>query len=82
MFSRCYPHLVKVHTEVFTESELRELTEFYASPIGQKYLSKQPELALAAMEVTGEMMRDVQARLKENSNNKQSEARESPTDDQ
>ena len=67
---------------MFTESELRELTEFYASPIGQKYLSKQPELALAAMEVTGEMMRDVQARLKEIRNNKQSEARESPTDDQ
>ena len=81
-WERMQPHLVKAYTEVFTEIELRELTEFYASPIGQKYLSRQPELALAVMEVTGEMMQDLQARLKEIRDNKQSEARESPTEDQ
>lgn len=76
------PQLVTTYTEVFTESELRELADFYASPIGQKYVSKQPELALAAMEMTGEMMRELQARIKEIRNNMQFEARELPAEDQ
>lgn len=64
-WERMKPHLVTAYTEVFTESELRELTEFYASPIGQKYVSMQPELAVAAMNVMGEMMQELRARLKE-----------------
>lgn len=36
--------LIKAYTEAFTVSELKELTTFYGSDLGQKALRKMPEL--------------------------------------
>jgi len=40
----------EIYSEVFTEEELQGLIEFYKSPVGQKFLEKQPELAAATMQ--------------------------------
>lgn len=59
------PHLLKAYTSVYTEEELRELSEFYASPLGQKFVAKMPELMEATMQMTQDMMRDFIPRMKE-----------------
>ena len=64
-YERMRDYFATIYTEVFTEDELRELVHFYTSPIGKKYVQKQPELAQAAMGMTGEMMRELMPRLKE-----------------
>ena len=65
-----------MYAEVFTEQELRELADFYTSPIGKKYVEKQPEMAQAAMKITGEMMRELMPRIKEISSKTQVEETE------
>ncbi|MGB0414815.1 MAG: DUF2059 domain-containing protein [Coraliomargarita sp.] len=39
-----------VYAKVFTEEELQGLLDFYQSPVGQKFLDKQPELTAATMQ--------------------------------
>jgi hypothetical protein len=44
---------IHLYSQTFTESELKQLTEFYKSPIGQKYIEKRSEVeggALAIMQ--------------------------------
>jgi hypothetical protein len=41
---------VDIYTEVFTEDEIKEMTLFYESPLGQKMLAKMPELMQLSME--------------------------------
>ncbi len=41
---------VEIYAEVFTAEEMQKLTEFYQSPIGQKFTEKQPELQAATMQ--------------------------------
>jgi hypothetical protein len=38
------PGMVQLYAEAFTEPELRELTTFYRTPLGQKTVVKMPEL--------------------------------------
>lgn len=45
------PQFVSLYEANFTEAELRELLKFYQSPVGQKSLSKVPELTRSAMQV-------------------------------
>jgi len=35
---------VKMYAEMFTEAELKQLIDFYNSPLGKKVISKIPEL--------------------------------------
>lgn len=64
-WERMRDQFIVVYAEVFTEQELRELADFYTSPIGKKYVEKQPEMAQAAMAITGEMMRELMPRIRE-----------------
>jgi hypothetical protein len=36
--------LAAMYAETFTEQELRQLTEFYKTPVGRKSINKMPEL--------------------------------------
>jgi hypothetical protein len=40
----------EIYAEVFTEEEIQGMIDFYKSPVGQKMLAKQPELAAATMQ--------------------------------
>jgi len=46
------PDFVQAYMEAFTEPEMKELTSFYKSPIGQKLLEKTPELTAKTMQIT------------------------------
>ena len=59
------PHIVDVYVKVYTEEELRELSAFYASPIGQKFVAKMPELMEASLQMTQEMMGNFLPRMRE-----------------
>ena len=52
------PDFIRLYSHTFTESELKELTAFYSSPIGQKYVGKRQEIDGGMM---GVMQKQVQA---------------------
>jgi uncharacterized protein len=43
---------IAIYADTFSEEELKGLLEFYQSPVGQKFISKNPELMKKTMEVT------------------------------
>jgi len=49
---------VKLYAEVFTEDELNQLSNFYASPIGKKMMAKLPELMQKGMAMNQEILKD------------------------
>lgn len=49
-------NIATAYMKVYTEEEVVEITKFYTSPIGVKYVDKMPEL-------TQEMMNAIQSRL-------------------
>ena len=59
--------VIRMYAEAFTEAELRELTEFYRTPIGQKAIRLLPELmarlAQAGQERVQENMADLRDRI-------------------
>lgn len=46
------PDLIKLYTDNFSESELKQLNDFYASPLGQKVLQKMPRLTAESAQLT------------------------------
>ncbi|MEM7430364.1 MAG: DUF2059 domain-containing protein [Pseudomonadota bacterium] len=58
-WERLEPLLVEVYSEVFTEEEVREMTEFYGTPIGQKMKERMPELAIATSNMTQQLLVEV-----------------------
>ncbi|TBV17353.1 DUF2059 domain-containing protein [Stutzerimonas kirkiae] len=46
------PELVKLYTGQFTEQELRQLIDFYQSPLGRKVLTQLPELNMRSAQIT------------------------------
>jgi len=59
------PHMISAYMQVYSEEELLELVEFYKSPIGQKFLSKMPELMEVSMGMTQQLMGGFYGRLEE-----------------
>lgn len=51
-WERMKDDFVKLYLEVYTEEEIRGLTEFYKSPLGQKMLDKMPELMQASLQIS------------------------------
>ncbi len=60
--------MIRLYAEAFTEDELRQLVDFYQSPIGQKWAQQLPSLAAKSMQKAQERMREhlpeLQATLK------------------
>ena len=59
------PMVVRLYVQHYSEEELNELSRFYESPVGQKFLDKMPEVMGASMEMAQEMMAGFYARLPE-----------------
>ncbi|MCW2413167.1 MULTISPECIES: DUF2059 domain-containing protein [unclassified Sphingobium] len=51
-----YSETLDIYARTFTESELREIQGFYASPLGQKLLAKQPELMRECIAMSQRLM--------------------------
>ncbi len=56
--------MVEVYAEAFTPQELQELSNFYQTPIGQNFISKQPQLMLSATEKMQVMVQKITPDLK------------------
>lgn len=55
--------IVALYAEMFTEEELKGLTAFYRSPLGQKALSKVPEIMKRGAEIGVEAAKQNQSEL-------------------
>jgi len=53
-----------IYTDVFTEEELTGLVSFYKSPIGQKFVAKQPELMQRSMQISQKLMAGLMPKIK------------------
>jgi hypothetical protein len=47
--------LEPVYAQAYTREEMRKLTAFYRSPLGQKMLASMPKLMVAGMEVSNRL---------------------------
>ncbi|MBI1325143.1 DUF2059 domain-containing protein [bacterium] len=71
--------LIKIHMEEFTEQELKEITAFYRTPVGQKAVKKMMPLQQKCSELgmkrvqenIGELQRMVVEELQKNNSNPQ-----------
>jgi len=59
------PGLAELYAEYYSEEELLELTQFYLSPIGKKFLSKMPEVMQESMRMSQAMIQDFLPKLQE-----------------
>lgn len=59
------PMFVEIYAEVFTKDELDALIEFYDSPIGKKFIEKQPQLQAATMKRMQSLMMELMPKISE-----------------
>ena len=57
--------VITVYTQEFTEKELKQLTDFYKTPVGKKASEKMPRLAFAAGELGLQRAQANQAELRQ-----------------
>jgi len=50
--------LIRLYTQAFTEAELHSIMDFYKSPVGQKMITKQPELIVQGTEIVVKKVQD------------------------
>jgi hypothetical protein len=81
-WERIEPFVIDAYVSVYSEEELKELSEFYASPIGQKFVAKMPELMQATMEMSQKMMGELIPRITEIQQELMAEARKGQSDRQ
>ena len=81
-WERMEPFVIDAYVSVYSEEELKELSEFYASPIGQKFVAKMPELMQATMEMSQKMMGELIPRITEIQQELAAEAKKGQSDRQ
>ena len=81
-WERMEPFVIDAYVSVYSEEELKELSEFYASPLGQKFVAKMPELMQATMEMSQKMMGVLIPRIAEIQQELVAEARKGQSDRQ
>ncbi|MFT5367755.1 MAG: hypothetical protein ACI8V2_002716 [Candidatus Latescibacterota bacterium] len=54
---------ITLYADLFTEKELKDLTAFYESPVGQAFVKKQPELTQRSMMLSQQMMMKIIPKL-------------------
>jgi hypothetical protein len=57
--------LDKIYASEFTESELKELSDFYSSPIGRKYTGKSVELLQKNVQIGQQIVTDHQSEFEQ-----------------
>ncbi len=58
------PMFVEIYAEVFTPEELQGMIDFFRSPVGQKWIEKQPQLQAATMQKMQGLMREMQPKIR------------------
>ncbi|MEO1575650.1 MAG: DUF2059 domain-containing protein, partial [Pseudomonadota bacterium] len=62
-WARMEKDFLKLYMNVFSESEIRELTAFYRTPLGQKTIEKMPQLTQESMQLTMRYIGEMDARI-------------------
>lgn len=62
-WARLKDEFIGAYMSAYTRDELIELTKFYRSPLGQKFLAKQSELAAAGLEITERHLKNLLPKL-------------------
>jgi len=62
-WTRLKEEFATLYVSVYTEAELRELTAFYRSPLGQKMLNKMPQLLEQSMQLAQRHLQESMPRL-------------------
>ncbi len=75
-WARLEPYMIEVYTDVYTEEEINEITAFYESPTGQKFLDKMPQLVMASMQLSQKMMQEMMPKLQDAQNRLQAKLSE------
>lgn len=57
------PEFEKLYAETYSAEELRGLVKFYQSPLGQKFIEKQPEMQQKSMAMVQRMMMRIMPKL-------------------
>ena len=55
-WERMKPEYVRLYASLYTEDELRQLTAFYESPVGQKSIRIQPEVTARMFDIVRRLM--------------------------
>ena len=64
-WSKWKESFVEIYVNVYTEEELRELAEFYRSPLGEKFMAKMPEVMQETMKVSQQLTMDFMPKMQE-----------------
>lgn len=59
------PQMIDIYVQVFSESELRELTSFYRTPLGRMVLTRMPEIMTRSNAISQERLRTSMPQLME-----------------
>jgi len=59
------PVFISIYSDTFTPEELQGMIAFYKTPIGQKWLEKQPQLQMATMQRMQSIMAEAQPKMQE-----------------
>lgn len=59
------PMFISIYAETFTADELQGMIAFFKSPLGQKWIEKQPQLQMATMQKMQAVMMEAQPKLQE-----------------
>lgn len=51
MFPDLYSQIAEIYMETYTHDEIKEILEFYASPIGKKIIATTPEITQKSMTI-------------------------------
>jgi uncharacterized protein len=63
-WNKIKPSIVTAYAETFTADDLKVMNEFYATPVGKKFIKKQPELQQRMMMTQMTMMRNIMPKIK------------------
>jgi len=71
---------ISIYAETFTEEELKGALEFYKSPIGQKFIRKQPELMRRSMQISQRQMATLMPKIQQLTKDMMEQEAAQPTD--
>ncbi|HEX2206870.1 MAG TPA: DUF2059 domain-containing protein [Longimicrobium sp.] len=57
------PEFIRMYTELYTEEEIRGMTAFYRTPLGQRMIETLPELSAASQRIAQERLQAVMPQL-------------------
>ncbi|MCH7927981.1 MAG: DUF2059 domain-containing protein [Candidatus Dadabacteria bacterium] len=73
-------HYISIYAETFTEEELKGAIKFYKSPIGKKFIEKQPELMRKSMQISQKQMTTLMPKIQKLTEEMMDQITAQPTD--